>query len=135
MPKSMEALIMLRELMAKKIGLKTAEGRKSILKELEEFDGNVGSKIGLFEVVERSEDKLITGQNDTHLDFRLLFLVERGNPQKITLTTEVITHNLLGNIYFLFVMPMHKLIMPWVLKRMKRRLEQERVMDLSDHAI
>lgn len=123
----MEALITLRESISKKVGLKTADGMHAILKELEEFDGIPGSKIGLFEVLERSEDRLVTGQDDTHLNFRLTFLVEKGDPQKIILITDVITHNLMGKIYFLSVMPVHKIIMPWVLRRMKRRIEQESV--------
>lgn len=99
-PKPVEAILFLREFVAKKMGLKTAHSKEAILKELDQFDGSVGRKIGLFEVLERTDTKLVTGQDDKHLNFRLTFYLEKKDVTKISLVTDVVTNNMMGLLFF-----------------------------------
>ena len=112
-------MLSFREFVAAKIGLKTANGRTAILKEIESFRGKPGEKIALFEVWRREENTVVTGQQDKHLDFALVFTVEQDRHTcLVSLTTAVQINSSLGKVYFFLVRPFHSLIMPVVVKRL-----------------
>lgn len=123
-PRWFRGLMYLREAIAGLIGLKTGEGI-DVRQQLKSFSGEVGESIALFHVLGRSEEEILTGENDRHLDFRLSFFarpLEKGT--ELVLTTTVQYNAWLGKAYFLPVRPIHRLIVPIILKRMARYLEQ-----------
>lgn len=117
-------MLALRETVAKRLGLKTANGRGGTLREIENFRGAVGERIALFEVWEKTDGEIITGQRDKHLDFILAFHLEKtaGAEQRLTLFTAVQFNGKLGRRYFFVVKPVHKLLMPVLVKRLCARL-------------
>jgi len=68
----------------------------------------VGKRLGMFTLLHLSENQLVTGENDRHLDFRIS--LTWAGPKTIRMTTVVNTHNTLGKIYMAFIKPFHKLI-------------------------
>jgi hypothetical protein len=123
MPRSVRIMLGMREAIAKRIGLKTAAGKKSIAHEVETFTGKVGEKIALFEVWQRNEQEIVTGQRDKHLDFALSFYLDRhGEEHHLKLITVVQLNNTLGRVYFAVVKPVHQIIMPVITKRLAGRL-------------
>lgn len=69
----------------------------------------VGEKIGLFTLVAQTEDEIIAGGDDKHLDFRVSVLRLRGDPaDRVVVTTVVKTHNLFGRIYLAIILPFHR---------------------------
>lgn len=64
-------------------------------------------KLGPFPVVSETDDEVIAGFNDKHLDFRISVMRFEG---KILLSTWVHTHNIGGKIYLRAIMPFHILI-------------------------
>jgi Protein of unknown function (DUF2867) len=67
--------------------------------------------IGIFPVLSESPDRLVAGLNDKHLDFRVVIdVVSAGAGQRVTATTLVLTHNLLGRIYLAIILPFHGLV-------------------------
>ncbi len=116
----------LREKIAKKLGLKTATETKESerVKQLNEFNGNIGDHIAIFEVLDKNDIELVSGQTDKHLDFKLSFVSFEADDQKkiVELITTVKIHNTVGKIYFFFVKPFHKYIMKRILKRMEGEL-------------
>lgn len=100
-PRWIEALTRLRNVLVTPFGLKTSgEGAPA-----------PGGLIGLFPVVSETPERLIAGFNDHHLDFRLV--VDVGGDatgRRVTSTTLVRTHNLLGRTYLALIMPFHKLV-------------------------
>lgn len=88
------ALTTLRNLLVRPLGLKT-EGPET------------PDKIGFFPVEAETEDELIAGFDDTHLDFRLS--IRRDGPY-LYLSTWVHRHNLLGRAYLATILPFHILI-------------------------
>jgi len=113
----------IRERIAKMIGLKTGEGA-DIEKQLKEFKGEVGQSIALFHVLGRSEEEIMVGETDSHLDFRLSYFAIPKNETRTTLhlTTTVKFNNWLGRLYFIPVGPVHRIIVPILLKRMAKEL-------------
>lgn len=124
-PSWFRSLLYVRETIAKAVGLKTST-RENIQHEIEIFSGKPGESISLFHVWERTSEELIMGENDKHLDFRLSFVAEpRDGSYWIAMVTAVQIHNLLGRLYFLPVKPVHKIIVPILLKRIAQRLISE----------
>lgn len=64
-------------------------------------------KIGLFPVESETEDELIAGFNDKHLNFRVSVMSQDG---RVLLATWVHPHNIGGRIYLKAIMPFHILI-------------------------
>ncbi|MBC8258110.1 MAG: DUF2867 domain-containing protein [SAR324 cluster bacterium] len=126
-PPLLTRLIITREIIAKKLGLKTANEitNDERNKLLDRFEGNIGDSIAIFEVLEKNDIELLTGQTDRHLDFNLSFISYiKNNNSIIELATIVKFHNIFGKIYFFFVRPFHKLYMKKILKRMTKYLEK-----------
>lgn len=88
-----------------------------------------GERVGIFEVLARSTDEIVLGDNDRHLDLRVSLLVERGGrdgrEKTLSVTTAVRLNDRLGRCYFCFIKPFHRMIVPAVVKRSLHRLESE----------
>lgn len=100
-PRWVDALLRLRNILVRPFGLKTSgEGAPA-----------PGGLIGLFPVLSESPERLVAGFDDSHLDFRIVVDVS-GNAasRRVTSTTLVRTHNLLGKTYLTLIMPFHKLV-------------------------
>lgn len=80
----------------------------------------IGSRMGIFELIRITDDEVIAGDTDKHL--RVVLSMQRlpataGQGAAVSLTTVVHIHNWLGHLYMLPVGPAHKLIAPSVLER------------------
>ena len=91
---------------------------------LRNFKGNEGERLGLFKVFSRSENELILGEDDKHLDFRvsLLQVPLSSSKAELTISTTVKFHNAFGRSYFFLVKPFHKLIVQTMLKGIVHQL-------------
>lgn len=81
-------------------------------------DYRIGDRIGIFTLLSNTDNEVIMGDSDKHLDVKVSIckLVQDGK-ESVASTTVVHIHNLLGRVYMLFVIPFHKLIVPAVLVR------------------
>jgi hypothetical protein len=74
--------------------------------------------IGIFPIVSETPERLVAGFNDSHLDFRVVVdVATSGNSQRVTLTTLVLTHNVLGRVYLAIILPFHRLIARTLLRQ------------------
>lgn len=67
--------------------------------------------LGILPVVSETPERLVAGFDDKHLDFRVI--VDIAGPtaaRNVTLTTVVLTHNLLGRAYLAAILPFHRII-------------------------
>ena len=91
------------------------------------FQCEVGERMGIFTVFEKTENEIILGEDDKHLDFRVSLLLDKIQDDKtekaLTISTTVKLHNWLGILYFLPVRPFHRLIVPAMLKNVIGKLE------------
>ncbi len=83
-------------------------------------------KIGLFKIFSKSENEIVFGEEDKHLDFKVSLLqeVNPDTPQvkNFYCTTVVKYNNRLGRIYFFVVKPFHKLIVPRMMKQIIKKV-------------
>jgi hypothetical protein len=77
-----------------------------------------GGMIGIFPVLSETQERVIAGFNDRHLDFRVVVDVEPSRPgHQVTATTLVKTHNLFGRAYLAVILPFHRMIVRSLLRR------------------
>ncbi|RXM50469.1 MULTISPECIES: DUF2867 domain-containing protein [unclassified Chryseobacterium] len=115
-----------RNKVVKWFGLKTGAETDPV-KEAESFTGEVGEHIGIFKVFNKTNNEIILGEDDKHLDFRVSLLFDKNqggqDENSLTISTTVKFHNWLGVLYFLPVRPFHQLIVPAMLKNIIGKLE------------
>src|ERR1700739_721531 len=107
-PRWIERLLALRNFLVSPFGLK-----KPVAAETVSVDS-----IGIFPVMSETPGRLVAGLNDKHLDFRVVVdIATSGDGQRITATTLVLTHNLLGRIYLAIILPFHRLVVRALLQQ------------------
>jgi hypothetical protein len=107
-PRWIDALMTLRNLLVTPFGLTTpAPGIAAS-----------ADRVGIFPVVSETPTRLVAGFNDKHLDFRVVVDVTASGPgQRVTATTLVLTHNLLGRLYLTIILPFHRLVVRSMLRQ------------------
>jgi hypothetical protein len=69
----------------------------------------VGDKIGVWPIFALSENEIVAGRNNKHMDFRLSVLkVPDGKRTSVVVSTICMVHNLSGKVYLFFVVPLHR---------------------------
>ena len=78
-----------------------------------------GDRAVYFTVLERTEDEVVLGERDRHLDFRTALRKSRTptGQLRLELTTVVWFHGASGRLYFGLVKPFHRLILGSMLGR------------------
>ena len=104
-----QSLMVLRDVIVARFGIKTAR----------QMEAKPGERIGIFRIYARSADEIIVGEDDSHLDFRLSVLRNRGAGRhgSVTVSSVVHCHNRVGRAYILLIRPFHKLIVQRSLAR------------------
>ncbi len=130
-PSWVKALMMLRDVIVKPLGLKTAselEGHNELQAPHKNISYQSGDRLALFPVIQRSDKEIVMGENDKHLYFRVSVYVkdhDNPNPQTVYVTTTIVQfHNHLGKAYFIPVKPFHKAIVKQGLKIFKDEFEK-----------
>jgi hypothetical protein len=105
----------LRDAIVTSFGLKTAKHLATLSSEAST------DRIGIFKVYGRSENEIVLGEDDKHLDFRLSVLrtpdLSPTVGGQLTVSTVVHCHNLLGRAYIGVIAPFHRLVVKASLRR------------------
>lgn len=85
-----------------------------------------GRSYGMFSVPFKSRDETVLSGADRHLDFYLSLQAQSGGDgqQRMTATTVVRYNNKTGRLYFFFVRPFHRVIVPIMMRGAIRMLEK-----------
>ena len=121
----MSKLLTIRNKIVGLFGLKTFGNQFETQRQLENFRFELGERFKLFKVFTKTEDELVFGEDDKHLNFRISLLLDHNQTEKtLAITTAVKFNNSFGRLYFLIVKPFHKFIVPQILNRVKKKLEK-----------
>jgi hypothetical protein len=115
-PKIVRWLLALRNAVGSAFALKSTARRARLDRSML----RPGSRIGLFEVGPILPHSAVIGADDAHLNFRISLSNEDAS---LRCKTQVEFHNALGRVYFFFVKPLHRWIVPLVLRSTARALE------------
>ena len=82
----------------------------------------IGDTIGAWPIFTMTENELIAGRDDKHLDFRVSIMRERvgegeneGSTSSVIVSTVCTVHNTFGKIYLFFIIPFHQLGAKWLI--------------------
>lgn len=113
MPPWIKRLMQLRNAIVGVFGLKTGDVGVAHKKMPDKL--KVDDKLGVFRVCYISEDEVILGEDDKHLNFRVSVL---KSDEGSVVSTWVRTHNIFGKTYLAIIMPFHRLITQHTAKRL-----------------
>jgi len=116
MPKWVDGLMRIRNFAVSFYGLKT--GSDIAKMPLDKTDFKVGDSIGLFTIKSITQDEILIGEDDKHLNFLISILRHK---QGISFATWVQTHNWFGRTYLKTIMPFHKMIVYNAVQRISKR--------------
>jgi hypothetical protein len=85
------------------------------------FVGIARGDTSAFDTLARTEDEVLLGTDDGHLDFRASI---RREPERVVLSTVVALHNRRGRGYFAIVRRVHPVVVRAMLDRAARRLSR-----------
>jgi hypothetical protein len=114
-PRWVDAAMGARNAIVKRLGLKDLGVLSRIDRNRPLQDYRVGERVGIFTVLHLSDDEVVMGDDDKHLDVQVSLL--KTADRKVIVSTVVHIHNALGRLYMLFVKPAHRVIAPAVLAR------------------
>ncbi len=114
-PQWIEWSMNMRNKITSKIGLKDLGSFKQIDTHKKENEYVAGDRIGIFTFLQRTENELVIGDDDKHLNVTLS-IYKNEDTQVLTVTTIVHIKNWLGRLYMLPVIPAHRKIVPATLK-------------------
>ncbi|MFN8382039.1 MAG: DUF2867 domain-containing protein [Anaerolineales bacterium] len=123
-PAWVDRLLVLRNQLVAFVGLKVpGAGTKEEV--LQNFKCEIGESVALFKVISKTENEVIFGENDKHLDFSVSLFLDRQSNMLIV-STLVKIHNLLGRLYMAVVKPFHMVIASTITKRIIYEITQDR---------
>lgn len=76
-----------------------------------------GDRVGIFTIRSVCDDEAVLEIIDSHLDVVLSVYRHGGTPQRLTVSTLVFYHNLVGRLYMVPVGPMHRLVVRSILSK------------------
>ncbi|WP_375561738.1 DUF2867 domain-containing protein [Bernardetia sp. OM2101] len=121
-------LFSLRNKIVSLFGLKTSGKMTKREQQLNNFRCEVGEQLGLFKIFHKTENEVVMGEDDRHLNFRVsLFFTPSNldiNKTEVFISTTVEFNNWFGKLYFLPVKIFHKIIVPVMLKSTIDNLEK-----------
>jgi len=116
-PRWVHALMSIRNELVRRVGLKSVGALNMAADKLPAaFD--VGDQIGIFGILSKTEDELLLGIDDRHLDLRVS--IRKGtssDPNSYVVATAVKVHNWLGRAYMLPVGRIHPLVVKALMRR------------------
>jgi hypothetical protein len=109
------ALMRVRDTIVARFGLKTGSQLAAL------GAGAQPGRVGIFRIYATSPQEIVLGEDDRHLDFRVSVLCSnepgQGMAPRVTVSTVVHCHNLLGRSYLFIIAPFHRLVVKASLRR------------------
>ena len=116
-PGWVDRLMALRNRVAGWFGLKNLGHLNGATARRPASEYKLGDRVGIFSILYLSDEEVILGDKDKHLQVRVSVRKLAGPRSAIAVATVVHIHNLLGRVYMLFVAPVHRRIVPAMLGR------------------
>lgn len=112
------SLMKLRNSIVQFVGLKTDTPNPEFSTD-DVRDYKVGDFIGFFKIEKNDPEELIVSTHDSHLN--ALFSMQVNDARdRISMTSVVRTKRKLGDVYMFVIAPFHRLIVSYLLKRLKK---------------
>jgi Protein of unknown function (DUF2867) len=114
-PIGLKLLLIVRNRLASLCGLEAPTAAEIMNIEVN-GEYKVGDKIGVWPIFSLTENEIVAGRNNKHLDFRLSVL-RQTEDQSVVVSTLCTVHNGAGKVYLFFIVPFHR----WGVRRLLSR--------------
>ncbi|MCJ8311601.1 MAG: DUF2867 domain-containing protein [Saccharospirillaceae bacterium] len=136
-PNWINALMRFRNSIVSKLGLKDLGALSDVKDNKTDKQYKVGDQLGIFSIYALSDQEIILEDSDRHLTVKVSFFLcaasttepaadqsagqSTGQENNTLLYTTTVVHvkNWFGKLYMFFVKPVHKIIVPTVLKKLR----------------
>jgi hypothetical protein len=123
-PRWVDSLMSIRNRVVALAGLKNLGNLAAIDPNKLETDYGVSDRVGIFSLIKQHRNEVLLGDKDSHLS--VVISIHRtqasaDGPVFISVTTVVHVRNLVGRLYLLPVIPLHKRIVPAVMRELSHR--------------
>jgi hypothetical protein len=116
-PVWVDVAMRLRNRVGALVGFKNLGALSALDRDKKRSDYRVGDRVGIFTLQYLSENEVILGDSDKHLDVSVsVCKLTRNGVVSVAVSTVVHVHNRWGNLYMFFVGPAHKVIAPTTLR-------------------
>ena len=116
-PPWVDCLMSVRNVIVRQFGLKDVGTMRGIADKPAKAYRS-GDRIGIFTILSQTENELVLGINDRHLDVRVSVLKPRSDPPlNYIVSTIVMVNNWLGHIYMMPVGRIHPLVVKALMRR------------------
>ena len=115
-PMWLKRVLIARNAVARQFGLE-APVAADVLEPALRSDYRVGDVIGVWPTYHLSENELIAGRDNGHLDFRVSVLRDE---QTVAVSTVCNAHNVYGRLYLRVIVPFHRAGLRWLMARAVR---------------
>ncbi len=118
-PWFLSVLMKIRHYLALITGLDTFSDMEKERKKIETTQFEIGENIGLFDVMDKTNDELVLGKDDWHLNFRV-HLQKQVEDRSVHLITVVKYNTRFGKVYFFIIRPFHMFLvakMTWFIEQ------------------
>ena len=107
-PVYMKLILIVRNRIAAFCGLEAAHPSETLHFQIRN-SYSVGEKIGVWPILSLTENELVAGRDNKHLDFRLSVLkISDGETACVVVSTICMVNNTFGKVYLFFITPFHK---------------------------
>lgn len=116
-PGWMKRALVIRNALAARTGL-AVPPEAAVSRFTRRAEYRVGDDIGPWPIFALTENELVAGRDNAHLDFRLSILkYETGAGTEVAVSTLCQVRNAAGKLYLLAVIPFHRRGVPWLIRR------------------
>jgi hypothetical protein len=121
-PRWVDALMGLRNRVVAQFGLKSLGALGAVNRAKPADAYRVGDRVGIFSLRSLAQREVVLEDRDKHLDVKVSVAMRgTGAETRAVVSTVVHLNNRFGRVYMLFVKPVHRLIVPALLRRAARR--------------
>ena len=118
-PLWVERLMSIRNSVVSIFGLKNLGNLSSINSSKRAGEYEIGDRVGIFTIYSISENEVVFSDSDKHLNAKVSLCTNYSlENNSVVVSTVVHVNNLLGRFYMFFVTPVHKIIVPAMLKKL-----------------
>lgn len=115
-PPWVSRLMSIRNRIVRQLGLKDVGAMDNVAgKPADTY--RIGDRIGIFSIFGITENELLLGIDDRHLDVRVSILNPRDGSKRYTVSTVVRVHNRLGHLYMAPVGRIHPIVVKALMRR------------------
>lgn len=121
MPAWFTGLMSIRNKVVSKLGLKDLGQIGDLDVNKQAHDYKLGDRVGIFHLISNSHNEVVLEDRDKHLSVKVSIFIDRTEGKSKVYTSSLVhVNNRFGKVYMFIITPVHKVIVPLMLKKLSK---------------